>query len=187
MRQVTYSMGMSVDGYVMDAAGSFDFSEPSSEVFAFHIEAIRAVGVHLLGRRLHETMLYWEDPGNAAAFGEAEREWASLWNPLPKVVFSRTLTEVAAPARLATEGLAAEIARLREEPGDGDIAVGGADLARQAAEQGLIDEYQVFVHPVLVGGGTPFFAHDGQRVPLTLAESRTFDSGVVFQRYRVER
>jgi dihydrofolate reductase len=187
MRRVTYSMGMTVDGYVMDGDGSFDWSVPSAEVFAFHIEEIRRVGVHLLGRHLHETMLYWEDPQNAAGFDDAEREWAALWNPLPKVVFSRSLTEVEAPARLATGGLAEEIERLRAEPGEGDIAIGGADLAHQAASLGLIDEYQVFVDPFLVGGGTPFFAHDGRREDLDLVESRVFESGTVFLRYRVRR
>lgn len=187
MRRVTYSMGMSLDGYVMDGEGRFDWSEPSPEVFAFHIEEIQRVGVHLMGRRLHETMLYWSQPENVAGFDEAEHEWAKLWNPLPKVVFSRTLTSVKAPARLATAGLAQEIERLRSEPGDGDIAIGGPDLAHQAATAGLIDEYQLFADPVLVGGGTPFFAHDGRREDLERVESRTFESGTVFLRYRVRR
>ncbi|GIG53978.1 dihydrofolate reductase family protein [Demequina activiva] len=187
MRRVTFSMGMTVDGYVMDGDGSFDWSAPSPEVFAFHIERVRPVEVHLLGRRLYETMLYWEDPEQAASFGEAEREWAALWNPLPKVVFSRTLSEVEEPARLATGGLAEEIERLRAEPGDGEIAVGGADLAHQAASLGLIDEYQVFIDPFLVGGGTPFFPHGGRREDLDLVESRVFASGTVFLRYRVAR
>ncbi|MFV0634578.1 dihydrofolate reductase family protein [Demequina sp.] len=189
MRRVTYSMGMSLDGYVMDGEGRFDWSEPSPEVFAFHIEEIKRVGVHLMGRRLHETMLYWSQPENVEGFDAAEREWASLWNPLPKVVFSRTLTAVEAPARLATLGLAEEIERLLAEgrAAYGDIAIGGADLAHQAATLGLIDEYQVFVDPVLVGGGTPFFAHDGRREDLELVESRIFESGTVFLRYRVVR
>lgn len=187
MRRVTYSMGMTVDGYVMDGEGSFDWSAPSPEVFAFHIERVRPVEVHLLGRRLYETMLYWEDPANTAEFDDAEREWAALWNSLPKVVFSRSLTDVAAPARLATGTLAEEIERLRAEPGDGEIAVGGADLAHQAATLGLIDEYQLFVYPVLLGGGTTFFTHDGRRDSLELVESRAFESVTVFLRYGVVR
>lgn len=187
MQAVTYSMGMSVDGYVMDGDGRFDWSEPSPEVFAFHLEELKRVGVHLLGRCLYETMAYWDDPANAASFDEAERDWADLWNPLPKVVFSRTLTEVDASARLATGTIAEEIARLRSEPGEGDIAIGGANLASQAASLGLIDEYQLFMDSVLVGGGTPFFAHDGRRDDLELVESRVFESGTVFLRYRVVR
>lgn len=188
MRRVTYSMGMTLDGYVMDVDGKFDWAEPSPEVFALHIEELRATGVHLLGRRLAETMDYWRDEEKAAHFDDAEREWARLWNALPKVVFSRTLTEVAAPARLARSSLADEIARVRAEVGGrGDIAVGGAELGHQAASLGLIDEYRLFVYPVLLGGGTRFFAHDGQRHQLELVERRTFASGTIFLRYRVQR
>src|SRR5690554_3124714 len=150
MRNVTYSMGMTLDGYILGPDGGFDWSEPSEEVFRHSIEEIKAVGVHLMGRRLYETMLYWEDPANE--FDELEQEWTDLWNPLPKVVFSRTLTSVeGSGARLATSDLAAEIERLRAEPGAGDIAIGGADLGTQAATLGLIDEYLVRVFPALVG------------------------------------
>ncbi|MFJ5234389.1 dihydrofolate reductase family protein [Kitasatospora sp. NPDC088391] len=122
MRRVTYSMGLSLDGYAMGPDGGFDWAAPDEEVFRFHIEEARGLGVHLMGRRLYETMLYWEEPGVAA--DAAEREWAEVWNPLPKVVFSRTLTEVrGGAARLAAGGLAEEIARLRAEPGEGDIAL----------------------------------------------------------------
>ncbi|WP_403022680.1 dihydrofolate reductase family protein [Salinibacterium sp. GXW1014] len=186
MRKVTYSMGMTLDGYIIGPDGRFDWSAPSEEVFRHSIEEIKSVGVHLMGRRLYETMLYCEDPANE--FDDLEQEWADLWNPLPKLVFSRTLTSVeGSGARLATSGLAEEIARLRAEPGDGDIAIGGADLAAQAATLGLIDEYLVRVFPVIVGGGTPFFARDEQRVNLELVENRTFGNGVVFLHYRVQR
>lgn len=186
MRLVTYSMGVSLDGYIVGPDGQFDWTEPDPEVFRFWIDEIRQVGVHLLGRRLYETMRYWEteDP---SSFDEAEVEWASLWNPLPKVVFSTTLTEVHGSARLATGSVAEEIERLRAEPGEGDIAIGGAMLAEEAAASGLIDEYQLMVHPVLVGGGIPFFARDERRVDLELVETSTFNSKVVFLRYRVAR
>ncbi|WP_062077378.1 dihydrofolate reductase family protein [Demequina globuliformis] len=187
MRRVTYSMGLSVDGYVMDAQGNFDWAEPSPEVFAFHIERVREADVQVMGRRLYEAMVYWDDPANAESFDAAEREWADLWNALPKVVFSRTLTEVDASARLAQGSLAEEIARLRAEPGDGEIAIGGAQLAHQAATLDLIDEYQLFVDPVLLGAGTTFFAHDERRHNMELLESRTFASGTVFLRYGVRR
>ncbi len=187
MHRVTYQMGVSLDGYVVDADGHFDWSEPSAEQFRFHIEELRGIHTHLLGRRLYETMTYWEDPANAATFDDAEREWAELWNALPKVVFSHTLTEVSGAARLATEDLATEIARLQQEPGDGDIAIGGAELAHQVAALGLIDEYQVIVNPAVVGAGTEFFAHDGRHERLTLVEHPTFDGGTVLLRYRVER
>ncbi|WP_084102380.1 dihydrofolate reductase family protein [Demequina sp. NBRC 110051] len=187
MHRVTYQMGMSLDGYVADSDGNFDWSEPSAEQFRFHIEELRGLHAHLLGRRLYETMTYWEDPANAATFDAAEREWAELWNALPKLVFSHTLTAVSGAARLATEDLATEIARLKDQPGDGDIAIGGADLAHQVAALGLIDEYQVIIGPAVVGGGTAFFAHDGRHEHFSLVENRTFDGGNVLLRYAVER
>jgi dihydrofolate reductase len=187
MRDVTYSMGMTLDGYIIGPDGTFDWSEPSDEVFRLSIDEIKTVDVHLMGRRLYETMLYWESPEQQATFGDIEREWAGLWNPLPKVVFSRTLTAVEGNARLATGSLAEEIERLRAEPGDGDIAIGGATLAAEAAALGLIDEYLIRVFPVLVGGGVPFFAHEQRRVDLELLENRSFDNGVAFLRYRVAR
>ncbi|MFM9592884.1 dihydrofolate reductase family protein [Streptomyces scabiei] len=187
MRSVTYSMSVSLDGYIVGPDGGFDWSAPDPEVFRFWIDQIRGVDVHLLGRRLYETMLYWETAEQDTTLDDAEREWTALWNPLPKVVFSTTLSEVRGAARLASGGLAEEIERLRAEPGEGEIAIGGATLAAQAAEAGLIDEYQVMVYPVLVGGGIPFFSRDERRVDLELAETRTFGSGFVHLRYRVKR
>ncbi len=128
MRSVTYSIGVSLDGYIVGPDGGFDWTVPDGEVFRSFIDELREVSVHLMGRRLYETMLYWEDDHNPS-LDDAEREWAALWNPLPKVVFSRTLSAVEGNARLATGGLAEEIERLRAEPGDGDIAIGGATLA----------------------------------------------------------
>jgi dihydrofolate reductase len=186
MHIVTYSMGMSLDGYIVGPDGRFDWTAPDPEVFRAHMDEIRGVGVHIMGRRLYETMLYWETAPRDS-WGDDEHEWAGLWNPLPKVVFSTTLSAVEGAARLASGGLAAEIERLRAEPGDGDIAIGGATLAAEAADLGLIDEYRPFVYPVLVGGGFPFFARNEQRVNLELVETRTFASNVVYLRYRVAR
>jgi dihydrofolate reductase len=187
MRSVTYSMGASLDGYVVGPDGTFDWAPPDPEVFRFWIEEIRGVGVHLMGRRLYETMLYWETADQDPSLDDAEREWAALWKPLPKVVFSTTLSEVQGNARLASGGLAAEIERLRAEPGEGEIAIGGATLAAQAAALDLIDEYRPMVYPVLVGGGIPFFPRQERRVDLELVETRPFGSSVVYLRYRVKR
>ena len=153
MRSVTYAMGASLDGYIVGPDGRFDWTAPDKEVFRFWIDEIREVGVHLMGRRLYETMLFWETADQNPSLDEAELEWAALWNPLPKVVFSTTLSAVQGKARLASGGLAEEIERLRAEPGDGDIAIGGATLAAEAAALDLIDEYRAMVYPVLVGGG----------------------------------
>jgi dihydrofolate reductase len=187
MRSVTYSMGVSLDGFIVGPDGGFDWSVPDEDVFRFWIDEIQEVGVHLLGRRLYETMLYWETADQDRSLDEAELEWAGIWNPLPKVVFSTTLSVVQGNARLASGDLAGEIERLRAEPGEGDIAIGGAALAAEAAESSLIDEYRTMVHPVLVGGGIPFFPRHERRVDLELVETRTFGSGVVYLRYRVAR
>jgi dihydrofolate reductase len=187
MHSVTYSMGVSLDGYIVGPDGGFDWTPPDEEVFRSWIDEIREVGVHLLGRRLYETMLYWETADQDTSLDDSRLEWASLWKPLPKVVFSTTLPAVQGNARLASGGLAQEIQRLREEPGDSDIAIGGATLAAEAAALDLIDEYRARVYPVLVGGGISYFPQRERRVNLELVETRTFSSKVVFLRYRVAR
>ena len=187
MRSVTYSMSVSLDGYIVGPDGDFGWTAPDEEVFRFWIDDIREVGVHLMGRRLYETMLYWETAAQDRSLDGSRLEWAELWNPLPKVVFSTTLSAVQGNARLASGGVADEIERLRAEPGQGEIAIGGATLAAEAAAAGLIDEYRVMVHPVLVGGGIPFFARDERRVDLELVETRTFNSKFVLLRYHVAR
>lgn len=187
MRSVTYSMSMSLDGYIVGPDGDFGWGEPDDEIFRFWIDDIRDVGVHIMGRRLYETMLYWETAGEDPTLDDAQREWIALWNPLPKVVFSRTLSEVQGHARLASGSLAEEIERLRAEPGDGEIAIGGATLAAEAAALGLIDEYRTVIYPVLVGGGIPYFPRHERRVNLELVENRTFGSRAVLLRHRVVR
>jgi len=178
-------MGISLDGYIAGPRRDFDWTEPDEEVFGFVTDQIREVGVHLLGRRLYETMLYWETADQDPSLDDAMLEWAALWKPLPKVVFSTTLSAVQGSARLASGGLAEEIERLRAEPGEGDIAIGGATLAAEAAASGLIDEYRARVYPVLLGGGIPYFSQRERRVDLELVETRTFSSRVVYLRYRV--
>jgi len=142
MRSVTYSMGVSLDGYIVGPDGEFDWTAPGEEVFRFVTDELREVGVHLLRRRLYETMLYWETADQDPTLDDSMLEWAAIWKPLRKVVFSSTLSGVQGNARLASGGLAEEIERLRAEPGEGDIAIGGATLAAEAAALGLIDEYQ---------------------------------------------
>ena len=187
MHRVTYSMGVSLDGYIVGPDGGFDWTPPDEEIFRFAIDEIREVGVHLMGRRLYETMLYWETADQDPVARRPMLEWAAIWKALPKVVFSTTLSAVQGNARLASGGLAEEIERLRAEPGEGDIAIGGATLAAEAAALGLIDEYRARVYPVLVGGGIPYFPRHERRVDLELVETRTFGSGVVYLRHRVPR
>jgi dihydrofolate reductase len=186
MRSVTYSMSTSLDGYIVGPDGTFDWPGLDNEVLRFWNDEIRGVGVHLMGRRLYETMLYWET-ADQASLDDVQLEWAGLWNPLPKVVFSTTLSAVQGNARLATGDVAAEIKRLRAEPGEGEIAIGGATLAAEAAALDLIDEYRPMVYPVLVGGGIPFFPRQERRVDLELVETRPINAKVVYLRYRVAR
>jgi dihydrofolate reductase len=185
MRSVTYSMSVSLDGYIVGPDGGFGWTAPDAEVFRFWLEEIRQVGVHVLGRRLYETMLYWETADQEQTLDEAELEWAAIWKALPKVVFSTTLSAAQGNARLVSGGLAEEIERLRAEPGQGEIAIGGATLAAEVAAAGLVDEYRAMVYPVLVGGGVPFFPRGERRVDLELVETRSFNSGVIYLRHRV--
>jgi dihydrofolate reductase len=129
-------------------------------------------------------MLYWETAEQDPELTEPMRKWARIWNPLPKVVFSTTLTAVTGNARLATGSVAEEIERLRAEADGGDIAIGGATLAAEAAALGLIDEYRPRIFPVFVGGGTPYFPPGVRRTDLELVDTRSFSGGVVRFCYR---
>ena len=177
-----YSMSVSVDGYIADREGAFDWGAPSDELFRFHLARVRELGGYLLGRGLYETMLVWEtDP--SLREGKDEAEFADVWGALPKVVFSRTLESVQGNARLAEASLAEEVAATLEAT-DKDVEIGGAGLAAQAIELGLVDELRLFRYPVVVGGGTPFLPPVTDDIPLELIETRTFGSRVIYERYR---
>lgn len=186
MRRVTYSMSTSLDGFIAGPDDGFAWSEPDEEVFRIALQELAGIGVILLGRRLYETMLYWETAEQDQDLSDIEREWAVSWRALPKIVFSRSLAAVeGSNTRLATADLVAEIARLQAEPVDSDIALAGATLAASASMAGLIDEYRIRLYPVLVGGGRPYFGRDERTVPLDLVESRTLGGQVQYLRYRV--
>jgi dihydrofolate reductase len=161
MRSVTYSMGVSLDGYIVGPDGGLNWTAPDQELFRFVIDETRELATYVMGTRLYETMLYWETadqvPGDQSLDDDA-LEWAAIWKPLPKVVFSTTLSAVEGNARLATGSLVEEVERLRTEPTDGGIAIGGATLAGEAARLGLIDEYRPRVHPVAFGRWHPFLS-----------------------------
>jgi dihydrofolate reductase len=182
MRKLIYSMSVSLDGYIASADGAIDFSVPDEELFLFHTQHIRETGVHLCGRRLYETMVYWETAEESPLACD-QVEFAQIWKALPKVVFSTTLQSVVGNTRLAESGVGEEVVRLKEEPGK-DIAVGGAVLAGACMELELIDEWRLFVCPVLLGGGTPYFPTLDKRINLELVETKTFGSRVVYLRYR---
>ena len=179
-----YSMGVSVDGFIADRDGAFGWGVPSDEQFRFHLEQVRGLGSCLLGRRLYETMLVWEmDP--ALRENDDKAAFADVWCALPKVVFSRTLERVEGNARLAEGSVADEVAAALAATGKG-VEIGGAGLAGQAIELGLVDEFRIFRYPVVVGGGTPFFPPLSEGFPLELVETRTFGSRVIYERYRRE-
>jgi dihydrofolate reductase len=181
MRRLIYSMSVSLDGFIAGPDGAIDWSVPDEELFRFHTQQIQETGVHLCGRRLYETMVYWETAEESPLVAEHVK-FAQIWKALPKVVFSTTLESVVGNTRLARDGVGEEVSRLKEQPGK-DIAVGGAGLARACMKLALIDEWRLFVSPVLLGGGTPYFPRSENKISLDLIEKRTFGSGVVYLRY----
>jgi dihydrofolate reductase len=172
--RVIYSMSVSLDGFVAGPDGEIDWAAPDEELMAFHTKQSRELDAHLCGRGLYEDMLPW---------GTRTGEFARIWQAIPKVVFSTTLESVQANARLAKGSVADELSRLGETPA-ADISVGGAGLAATLVEQDLIHEYRLFVNPVVLGGGTPFFPQRRERLKLELVETQTFGSRVVYLRYR---
>jgi dihydrofolate reductase len=182
MRPVIYSMSVSLDGFIAGPDGDIGFTVPDEELFRFHVGQARRIGVELMGRGLYEDMLVWED-AEPTRFGADELEFARIWNAIPKVVFSTTLEAVKGNARLAGADVAGEVAGLKEAPGEGVVSVGGAGLASTLIRLDLIDEYRLFVIPVVLGGGTPYFPPLGRQLELELAETRTFGSRVVYLRY----
>jgi dihydrofolate reductase len=177
-----YSMSVSVDGFISDREGSFEWTAPDEELFRFHLAEVRELGAYLCGRRLYETMLPWEtDPSMRAT--EAAAEFADVWCALPKVVFSHTLDAVQGNARLAEASVAEEVAAALAAT-DRDVSIGGAGLAGAAIELGLVDELHMFRVPVVVGGGTPFLPPVTEDIALDLIETRTFGSQVIYERYR---
>jgi dihydrofolate reductase len=183
MRRLIYSMGVSLDGFIAGPDGEIDWSAPDEELHRFHNQQARETGTHLYGRRLYEVMRYWETAEENPSAPEHELEFARIWKDTQKIVFSKTLEKVEGNARLVRDNVAEEVARLKEEPGN-DLAVGGAGLASTFMKLGLIDEYRLFVSPVVLGSGTPYFPALDERINLELVETRTFGSRVVYLRHQ---
>ena len=177
-----YSMSVSVDGFIADREGGFEWTVPSEELFQFHLAEVRKLGGYLCGRRLYETMLVWEtDPSLRG--NELGAAFADVWCALPKVVFSRTLDSVQGNARLAKASVAEEVAAALDAT-DKDVEIGGAGLAAAAIELGLVDELRMFRYPIVVGGGTPYLPPVTEDIRLDLIETRTFNSRVIYERYQ---
>jgi dihydrofolate reductase len=187
MCKLIYSMTVSLDGYISPPQGGADWATPDEELHRFHNDQVRDLGGHLLGRRLYEDMSYWETAEERnPAVPQYALEFARIWKDLPKIVYSKTLTTVEGKTRLSSEDPVMEVPRLKEQPGR-PLAVGGATLAATLMRHDLIDEYRLFVSPVVLGGGKPYFAGLEQSIELELQEMRTFGTGVVYLRYARRR
>ncbi|MCR1782957.1 dihydrofolate reductase family protein [Nocardioides carbamazepini] len=183
MRRLTFGMNISLDGYVAAPGDDLGWSVPSDELFQFWSDRVAATGLALYGRRLWETMSpHWPTADQQPGATPAHIEFAGRWRDMPKVVFSSTTIPVDWNARLVTGDAVTEITRLKNGEG-GPMDVTGASLAGAAMRAGLIDEYTVVTHPVLVGGGRPFFTALDSWVNLSLVETRTFPGGVHLARY----
>ena len=186
MSKLIYPAIGSLDGYVEDASGKFEWAAPDEEVHAFVNELERPIGTYLYGRRMYETMVFWETVDPDGDWPAVAREFAAIWQAAEKVVYSRTLeTLSSARTRIERDFDPNAIERMKQSSGS-DIGIGGAELAGQAIAAGLVDELQLLLVPVLVGGGKRVLPND-VRVRLELLDERRFESGAVFLRYRARR
>jgi dihydrofolate reductase len=184
MPKLIYAMNTSLDGYINDEEGNFDWSEPDEELHTFFNELVRPIGTHLYGRRLYETMSYWQDPEDLAERPEYERDFAEIWQRTDKVVYSRTLDSPSTPRTRIESAFDPDAVRELKESADADLTVGGPTLAAEALRAGLVDELHQVIYPVIVGGGTPWLP-DGLRLDLELLEDGRYAGGVVRLHYRV--
>ena len=175
-----YSMIASLDGYTADADGKFDWAAPDEEVYAFINDLERGTGTYLYGRRMYEVMLYWETV-SLEGQSPAGQDFAAIWRSADKIVYSTTLRAASSARTRIEPRFDPEAVRALKQ--HGDVSIGGPSLAAAAIRAGLVDEYQLFVTPVMVGGGTSVFP-DGVRAGLDLVDQRRFASGVVYLRYR---
>jgi dihydrofolate reductase len=184
MAKLIYSAIASLDGYVADENGNFEWAAPDEEVHAFVNDLERPIGTHLFGRRMYEVMRYWETASTAADEPAVMRDFAELWQAADKVVYSKTLETVSTAKTRLERNFDPEAVRALKASAERDLAVGGPHLAAQAFAAGLVDELYLFFHPVLVGGGNRALP-DGVHAQLELLDQRQFASGVVYLHYRV--
>ncbi|MBP9503587.1 MAG: dihydrofolate reductase [Candidatus Promineofilum sp.] len=184
MAKLIYGMLMSLDGYIEDERGDFGWAAPDEEVHAYVTELTSSVGTYLYGRKMYEMMVYWETAHMIPDESPVVLDWARQWQAADKIVFSRTLAEPrSARTRIEREFDPEMVRRLKTEA-EHDITVDGPELAAQALRAGLVNEIQMYVFPVIVGGGKRFFPDD-VRLDLELIDERRFGSGVVALRYTV--
>jgi dihydrofolate reductase len=184
--KLIYVANVSLDGYIEDAHGGFEWTEPNDEVFTFITELVRPVGTYLYGRRLYETMAVWETQPDLAAQSELSADFANVWHRAEKVVYSTTLPAVSTANTRLERRFDPDGVRATKASAARDLTVGGATLAAHAFTAGLVDECHLLVYPVLVGEGKPAYPRDA-RIPLELLEEHRFGNGVVHLRYRTQR
>ena len=184
MPKLIYSMMVSLDGFIEDSRHSLDWVIIDRELHQYINDQQAGIGAFLYGRRIYENMAaYWPTADADPTLPDYVLEWAHIWKAMPKIVFSTTLEQVAWNSRVVRENAAEEVKKLKAQPGK-DLSVGGATLAATFVRLNLIDEYQLFHQPVVLGGGTPFFPALDCQINLKLVETHTFGSGVVFLRYQ---
>ena len=183
MAKLIYVINVSLDNFIEDADGRFDWTEPSDEFFAFITDLVRPVGTHLNGRRMYETMAVWETDPELAAQSELMADFANVWRTADKVVYSMTLDSVSTANTRLERRFDPESVRAMKESAARDLSVAGPTLAAHAFAAGLVDECHLFVYPLVVGRGKPAFPTD-LRAQLELLEERRFQDGVVYLRYR---
>ena len=181
MAHLIYTANMSLDGYIEDKDGKFDWTDPSDEVFRFITNLIRADGTHLYGRRTYESMMVWETDPNLAGQSPLMRDFAQVWQAADKIVYSRKLEAASTRKTQIERNFEPEAIRRLKESVDQDIHIGGAELAAQAFRSGLIDECHLFIKPIIVGGGKPALP-DNVRLELELLDERRFDNSEVYVR-----
>jgi dihydrofolate reductase len=185
MAKLTYSAIASLDGYVADEDGNFDWAEPGEEVHGFINDFERSVGTYLYGRRMYETMAGWETDAALAARSEVMRDFAQIWQAADKIVYSKTLERAATAKTRIERDFDPEAVRQMKTSAGSDLTVGGPDLAADAFEAGLVDECHLFLAPIVVGGGKQSLPDD-VRLELELLDERRFGGGMVYLRYRVK-
>jgi dihydrofolate reductase len=182
MGKLIYSMITSADGYVQDAEGNFDWGMPDQESHEFITHVAEGVGTYLYGRRMYETMSYWESVDDGSDLPSHISDWARLWQATEKIVYSSTLSEVTTANTRLERRFDAEAVRALKESSERDLTIDGPTLAAHAIRAGLVDEFQPIVNPIVVGGGLRFFPDD-VRIDLQLLDERRFADGVVYLRY----
>lgn len=184
MGTLVYAANISLDGFLEDETGAFDWSVPDEDVHAFWNEHERHIGTSLYGRRMYETMRVWERDDWLTDEPPVVREYAEIWRDADKVVYSSSLAEVTTARTRIERRFEPEAVRRLKETSDADLSIGGASIAAEAFRHGLVDECVLLMYPVLVGGGKPALPR-GKRLDLELVDQRRFDNGVVHVRYAV--